>query len=87
MWLEKNYHHLIYGGDVEYQKTDRLLNSLKFKYIYVKEQKQIINEFIPHIVIINSEELECSRLDQLCVEDTLPCCIFHMNLNPKQCIF
>jgi len=41
-WLERNYHQLsIDYGDVEYEKLSRILNSLKFNYIYVKgEQKK-----------------------------------------------
>jgi len=89
-WLEQNYHDLsMEYGDVEYEEIDRILNSLNFEQIYVKgEQKQkIINNFIPYTTVINIEELGCPRLDQLCVEDKLPCCIFHMNLNPKHCTF
>ncbi|VVC31169.1 Hypothetical protein CINCED_3A024632 [Cinara cedri] len=33
------------------------------------------------------EDLNCPRLDQLCDEDNLPCCIFHMDVKPKQCTF
>jgi hypothetical protein len=89
-WLEHNHHGLSIGyGDVEYEEIDRILNSLKFEYIYVKgEQKQkLITEFIPHTVVTNIEDMGCPRLNQLCVEDNLPCCIFHMGLNPKQCTF
>lgn len=90
-WLESNFHQLaLEYGDVEYEELDRILNSLKFETIYVKgEQKQkIITEYIPQVNVINMEELGCPRIDQLCDENwTLPCCIFHMNLNPKQCTF
>jgi hypothetical protein len=89
-WLEKHHHGLsMEYGDVEYEEIDRILNSLKFDTIYVKgEQKQkMIIEFIPHTTVINIEELGCPRLNQLCNEDNLPCCIFHMDLNPKQCTF
>jgi hypothetical protein len=88
-WLERNYHNLsMEHGDVEYEEVDRILNSLKFNRIYVKgEQKQkIIQDFIPHVYVINIEDLGCPRLNLLC-HDNLPCCIFHMDLNPKQCSF
>jgi hypothetical protein len=89
-WLQQHYHKLSLDfGDVEYEEIDRILNSLKFKYIYVKgEHKQkIIIEFIPHTIVINLEEIGCPRLNQLCFDNELPCCIFHMGLNPKQCTF
>lgn len=89
-WLERNYHQIpLEYGDVEYEELDRILNSLKFERIYIKgEQKQqMIKEFIPHVYVVNIEELGCPRLDQLCDEESLPCCIFHMNLNPKHCTF
>jgi len=89
-WLEQHHHGLSMGyGDVEYEEIDRILSSLKFSYIYVKgaQKQKIIEEFIPHTTIINIEEMGCPRLNQLCIEDNLPCCIFHMNLNPKQCTF
>ena len=74
-WLEHYYHDLsMEYGDVEYEEIDRILNSLNFEQIYVKgEQKQqIISNFIPHVTVINIEELGCPRLNQLCVEDKLP---------------
>lgn len=90
-WLERNFHQLpLQYGDVQYEEVDRILNSLKFDTICVKgEQKQqIISDYIPHVNVINIEEPGCPRLDQLCDENLkLPCCIFHMNLNPKQCTF
>ena len=89
-WLEHHHHGLSTEyGDVEYEELDRILNSLKFEYIYVKgEQKQkLIAEFIPQTTVINIEEMGCPRLNQLCTENNLPCCIFHMGLNPKQCTF
>ena len=89
-WLERNYHQIpVEYGDVEYEEIDRILNSLKFGIVYVKgEQKQkIIQEYIPHVSVINIEDLGCPRLDHLCTEDTLPCCIFHRELNSKQCTF
>lgn len=89
-WLERNYHRLsIEYGDVEYKELDNILNTLKFKYIYVKgEQKQkMIEEIIPHVTVINMEELGCPRLNQLCTKDNFPRCIFHMDINPYQCTF
>jgi hypothetical protein len=89
-WLEHFYHDLsLEYGDVEYEEIGRILNSLKFDQIYVKgEQKQkIISEFVPHIMVINIEDLGCPRLNQLCAEGNFPCCIFHINLNPKHCTF
>jgi len=89
-WLEHNYHKLtIEYGDVEYEELSRILNSLKFTCIYVKgeQKKQMLAEFIPQVALINIEDLGCPRLDQICDEETLPCCIFHMEFNPKQCTF
>lgn len=89
-WLERNYHQLsIEYGDIEYEELSRILNSLKFDCIYVKgeQKKQLLNEYIQHLTIINIEDLGCPRLDQICDEETLPCCIFHKDLNPKQCTF
>jgi len=89
-WLERNYHQLsIDYGDVEYEELSRILNSLKFNCIYVKgeQKKQILMEYIPHVALINIEDLGCPRLDQICDDETLPCCIFHMEFNPKQCTF
>jgi len=76
-------------GDVEAEEIDRILNTLNFQFIYIKclQNLQIIQEYIPHVAVINIEDLGCPRLDQLCYEETLPCCIFHMTLNPKQCTF
>ena len=89
-WLEHNYHKLtIEYGDVEYEELSRILNSLKFSCIYVKgeQKKQLLTEFIPQVALINIEDLGCPRLDQICDDETLPCCIFHMEFNPKQCTF
>jgi len=89
-WLERNYHQIAATyGDVEAEEIERILNSLNFQYIYIKglQKQQIIQEYIPHITVINIEDLGCPRLDQLCTEENLPCCIFHMNLNPKHCTF
>jgi len=89
-WLERNFHQMtLEYGDIEYEELDRILNSLKFNHIYVKgEQKQtIITEFIPQVAVVNMEDMDCPRLDQLCNDDTLPCCIFHMDFNPKHCTF
>lgn len=33
------------------------------------------------------EKIGCSRLNELCIEDSVPCCIFHIGLHPKQCKF
>ncbi|VVC38047.1 Integrase, catalytic core,Ribonuclease H-like domain [Cinara cedri] len=35
------------------------------------------------IDIINMEIMECPRLNQLCHDENLPCCIFHIDLNLK----
>jgi hypothetical protein len=89
-WLERNYHHLsIDYGDIEYEELERILNSLKFAYIYVKgeQKKKLLFEFIPHVALINIESLGCPRFDQLCNDESLPCCIFHMEYNPKHCTF
>ncbi|KAE9524246.1 hypothetical protein AGLY_015285, partial [Aphis glycines] len=89
-WLERNYHQLaIEYGDIEYEELGKILNSLKFNCIYVKgeQKKQVLMEYIPHVALINIEDLGCPRLDQICDDETLPCCIFHMEFNPKQCTF
>lgn len=90
-WLERNYHQLsLEYGDVEYKELGRILNSLKFECIYVKgeQKKQLLMEHIPHIALVNIEDLGCPRLDQICGGDaTLPCCIYHIEFNPKQCTF
>ncbi|KAL4153239.1 hypothetical protein QTP88_001072 [Uroleucon formosanum] len=89
-WLERNYHQLsIEYGDIEYEELGKILNSLKFRCIYVKgeQKKQVLMEYIPHVALINIEDLGCPRLDQICDDETLPCCIFHMEFNPKQCTF
>jgi len=65
-WLEHNYYKLtIEYGDIEYEELSKILNSLKFTCIYVKgeQKKQLFIEFIPHIVLINIEDLGCPRLD------------------------
>ncbi|KAL4123369.1 hypothetical protein QTP88_015565 [Uroleucon formosanum] len=74
-------------GDVEYEEVGKILDLLKFRCIYVKgeQKKQVLMEYIPHVVLINIEDLGCSRLDQICDDETLPCCIFHMEFNPKRC--
>ena len=89
-WLERNFHQLtIEHGDVEYDEVGRILNSLKFKCIYVKgeQKKQLLIDFIPHVSIVNIEDIGCPRLDQICDDESLPCCIFHMEFNNKQCAF
>ncbi|KAL4090174.1 hypothetical protein QTP88_025073 [Uroleucon formosanum] len=89
-WLERNYHQLpIEYGDIEYEELGKILNSLKFTHIYIKgdQKKQVLMEYIPHVTLINIEDLGCPRLDQICDDETLPCCIFHMEYNPKQCTF
>jgi len=91
-WLERNYHRLsLEYGDVEYEELGRILNSLKFDCIYVKgeQKKQLLMEHIPHVALVNIEDSGCPRLDQICGggDVTLPCCIFHMEFNPKQCTF
>lgn len=88
-WLERNYHGFsIEHGDIEYTEIDKILNSFGFRYIFVKgEQKQnIIKTYIPHVDVIDLEELDCPRLDELCVEKkNLPCCIFHMHKHYTHC--
>lgn len=90
-WLENNYHGLSLDyGDINYEEIDRIINSFRFKYIYVKgKQKQkIIKQFIPHIDVIDLEELDCPRQAELCVEDHLPFCIFHNDKTySTQCTF
>jgi len=86
-WLKRLYHGLSPDyGDVEYEEIHNIFQSLKFNRIYVKglQKQQIINEFMPHATVFNFENLECPRLCQLS-DETLPCCIFHMDFNPKQC--
>ncbi|KAF0687780.1 Uncharacterized protein FWK35_00036340 [Aphis craccivora] len=88
-WLECNHHQLsIDYGDIEYEELGRILNSLKFDCIYTKgeQKKQLLIEYIPHVVLINIEDLGCPRLDQICSDEALPCCIFHKDLNPKHWI-
>jgi len=68
-WLERNYHQLsLEYGDVEYEELGRVLNSLKFDCIYVKgeQKKQLLMEHIPHVALVNIEDLGCPRLDQIC---------------------
>jgi hypothetical protein len=89
-WLEHNYHQLsIDFGDVEYEELRKIMNSINFKCIYVKgeQKKQLLVKFIPHVTLINIEDLGCPRLEQICDDETLPCCIFHKDLNHKQCTF
>jgi len=89
-WLEHNYHKLtIEYGDIEYEELSRILNSLKFTCIYVKgeQKKHLLMEFIPHIMLINIEDLGYSHLDQICDDETLPSCIFRMQFNSKQFTF
>ncbi|KAF0705207.1 Uncharacterized protein FWK35_00030519, partial [Aphis craccivora] len=76
-------------GDIEYEELGKILNSLKFTCIYVKGEQKIalLFEFIPHMVLINIEDLGCPRFDQICNDEALPCCIFHMDYNPKHCTF
>lgn len=87
-WLETHYHEIpLEYGDIQYDEICRILNSFNFKCIYIKgeQKKNIIKEFVQHTSIINLEEMSCPRLNQLCIEDTMPCCIYHMKLNHKQC--
>lgn len=89
-WLERYYHGLSLDyGEVEYEELVKILNSLNFFTIYVKgEQKMnIIKNIVPYINVVNIEDIGCPRLDQLCIKESLPCCIFHKDLNPKQCTF
>ncbi|KAF0719455.1 Integrase catalytic domain-containing protein [Aphis craccivora] len=74
-WLERNYHQLsIEYGDMEYEELG-------------EQKKQVLMDYIPHVALINIEDLGCPRLDLICDDETLPCCIFHMEFNPKQCTF
>ncbi|KAF0735563.1 Uncharacterized protein FWK35_00017048 [Aphis craccivora] len=75
-------------GDIQYEERSRLLNSLKFDCIYIKgeQKKQLLIEYIPHVAVVNIDDLGCPRLDQICDEGTFPCS-FHKDLNPKQCTF
>ncbi|KAL4123304.1 hypothetical protein QTP88_015502 [Uroleucon formosanum] len=63
-WLERNYHQLPKEyGDVDYE-VGKILNSLKFQFIYVKgeQKKQVLMEYIiPHVALINIEDLGCPR--------------------------
>ena len=89
-WLERNYHQLsLEKGDVEYKELPKILNSLTFDLIYVKgEQKQkLIEDIIPHIKVVDIGELGCPRLSQICTNKYFPCCIYHKELNIKQCTF
>ncbi|KAE9542426.1 hypothetical protein AGLY_003287 [Aphis glycines] len=81
-WLERNYHQLsIDYGDVEYEELIQL--HLRQR----KTEKTSYMEYVPHVALINIEDLGYPRLDQICDDETLPCCIFHMEYNPKQCTF
>lgn len=87
-WLQRLYHGLsLEYGDVEYTEIQKIFDSFKFTRIYVKglHKQHIINEFMPHASVFNLENWEnCPRLGEL-HEEALPCCIFHMEFNPKQC--
>jgi len=76
------YSKILEYGDIKYEELSRILNSLKFSCIYVKvdQKKRFLIEFIPHVALINIQDLGCPRLDQICDDETLPCCIFHMEL-------
>lgn len=89
-WLARNHHSMTpQYGDVEAEDISRILNSLTFTIIYVKglQKKDILHQFIPHIQIINLEDIGCPRLSELTTEESYPSCLFHMNLNPKHCTF
>lgn len=90
-WLESNFHDLpLEYGDVEHKEIDRILSSLKFMYTYVKrEQSQrVIEQIIPHITIINIEDIGCTKWDRLLYADKeFPRCTYHMDFNPKYCTF
>jgi hypothetical protein len=90
-WLERNYQRLtLEHGDVNYKELGNIFKSLKFKQLYVKglQKQKIIEKYIPHVSVINMEELGCPRLNQLCnANSNFPCCTFHTNLNPNQCTF
>ncbi|KAF0695015.1 Uncharacterized protein FWK35_00032940, partial [Aphis craccivora] len=88
-WLERNHQLSIDYDDIEYEQLGRILNSLKFDCIYTKseQKKQLLIEYIPHVVLINIEDMGCPRLDQICNDEASPCCIFQKDLNSKHCTF
>ncbi|KAF0750966.1 Uncharacterized protein FWK35_00014215 [Aphis craccivora] len=75
--------------DSKNQKTNKWLlhNFHQLSIDYGEQQKQLLIEYIPHVTVIDIEDLGCPRLDQICDEENLACCIFHKDLNPKQCTF
>lgn len=76
-------------GDVEYEEIDRILNSLKFECIYVKEeqkQKMLWNLFHT-LQLITLKNWDVVKRNELCFEDNLLHCIFYINLNLKQYTF
>lgn len=86
-WLQRLHHGLSLDyGDVEYEEIHKILQSLKFKRIYVKglHKQRIIIDFMPHATVFDLENFECPRMCQL-TRDTLPCCDFHTDFNPQQC--
>lgn len=60
----------------------------KYQNMQDKVKKNMKNKIKICIMfyVVNMEDLDCLRLDKLYAEDNLPYCIFHMKLNPKQCI-
>ncbi|KAF0759752.1 Uncharacterized protein FWK35_00009115, partial [Aphis craccivora] len=63
-------------------------NKYMIKEMSVVDTETVSRRHIPHVALVNIEDLGCPRLDQICGGDvTLPCCIFHMEFNPKQCTF
>ncbi|XP_025421082.1 uncharacterized protein LOC112691143 [Sipha flava] len=87
-WLMRYYHEIpLEYGDVDYGELNEILKSLKFDCIYVKglQKQQILQKFISNITIINLEDLECPRLNQLQTDNTLPRCIYHKDSSSKQC--
>jgi hypothetical protein len=89
-WLQHHYHRLsLECGDVEYKELCKILNSFKFNSIYVKgdQKRKIIKEYLPHVNVVNLENLGCPRLNEVCDEETQPCCISHKDSSPNQCTF
>lgn len=91
-WLERHYHRLSLDcGDVQFEELGRILNSLKFDQIHVKDEhkQRLISEYIPHMKVTNLEEFGCPRLDQLYPDDSSshPYCIFHKSLNSEHCTY
>lgn len=89
-WLKKHRHSMQpQYGDVEIEELPRILNSLKFTDIFVKglQKRDILQQYMPHVNVINMEDIGCPRITQLTTNSSYPSCLFHMNLNPTYCSF